>query len=200
MILITGTPRTGSTFLVQLYHEMGFDTGFSDERHAFHLEENHRTHGGLEYAVNPKHHTSTVDELEIIKHPWGLDQKAPWRYTMINAIEFDHVIITNRDYDESLASTKRHFSATHYYRKPFTDGPERRKHYVDANIHLREHYPDHIEVDFPRSAVSRTYLYRQLKPSLEDRVSQSEFNAAFKTIARPEYVTSSSRTAFEDRL
>lgn len=191
MILITGTPRTGTTFLIQLYHEMGFNTGFNDKYHDRHQRRGHQTHGGLEYVRdNRTSRGKGFKDLEIIKHPWAMGEKSPWRYTRIKTTEFDHVIITNRDVDASVRSQKRRNITKTYGRKPLIAPEQRRRHYVSANIDIRDYWPDHIEVDFPRSVRDSKYLYRQLAPTLKGRVTRAQFNEAFKTIARPEYVTS----------
>jgi hypothetical protein len=67
-IIITGTGRAGTTFLVQLFSELGFDTGYS-------AEEAMRAVDGISRAGLEK---PLVDESNpyVIKSPWFADQLA----------------------------------------------------------------------------------------------------------------------------
>lgn len=61
-ILITGTGRSGTTFLVALLTELGCDTGFSKENYMDHVFKN--CLGGLE------HPSVTKDNAFILKNPY----------------------------------------------------------------------------------------------------------------------------------
>ncbi len=189
-ILITGTPRTGTTFLVQLYHELGFKTGFPREFHAKIQNENHATHGGIELARDERRRTIDLSHVDVVKHPWTMGEKAPWNFSLIKEMEFTHVLITKRPVEDSVRSMERRESTKAYGRGVRFDARSvrRKEFFIAANEQLRKHYPKAIEIKFPLSVHCLEYLYDQLRPTLPESVSIATFETAWRNIARPDYV------------
>ena len=97
-IVITGTGRSGTTLLVQILTDLGFDTGFSSEAP---IDE--ATHAGLETRLD------SPNAPRIVKNP-NLSRRLDEILTAGTAT-VEHVIIPMRDLDVAAASRVR---ATRY--------------------------------------------------------------------------------------
>src|SRR2546426_1129889 len=84
-IIISGTGRAGTTFLVHLFTELGFDTGFTDCTSA--IDPN--CNGGMEWDIRDPH------APYIIKSPWLCD----YLDEVLESGQYiiDHAIIPTRD-------------------------------------------------------------------------------------------------------
>jgi hypothetical protein len=194
-IMITGVPRSGTTFLIQLYHELGYYTGFKRGFHHKIQKSTHKTHGGIEWAREETRSTGKYGRRgspnallrgfpEVIKHPWTKGEKPPWTHPDIQDMEFHSVIITKRDERTSIMSDHRRSS---FRRDTKLNYKIMSRHIKYANIKLREHWQDHIEVEYPRSVEDKDYLWGQLESTFKGRVDQEQFNSAWQKLARPEY-------------
>ena len=89
-VLITGTGRAGTSFLVQLLTNLGEDTGFPKG-----VKLSKKCNAGLEYRENSKHH--------IIKNP-----EFALRIPQINReLEIDHIFIPIRELQKTALSRAR---------------------------------------------------------------------------------------------
>ena len=91
-IIITGTGRTGTTFLVQLYTILGFDTGFSDIKENYHKNCN----AGME--INP---FGTKNLPHIIKYPGLCDRLGDF---LEKGNKIEEVIVPIRKIDDVVRS------------------------------------------------------------------------------------------------
>jgi|APSaa5957512535_1039671.scaffolds.fasta_scaffold150869_2 hypothetical protein len=91
--IISGTGRTGTTLLVQLFTRLGLDTGFRDKKMII----DPIAKSGLE------HHSFTPETPYIIKSPWLCD----YLENVVTTVTIDHAIIPIRDLKSVVASRIR---------------------------------------------------------------------------------------------
>lgn len=94
-VLITGTGRAGTSFLVHLLARLGLDTGFDADR----LELDPVAHAGLE--IDPRWPHAPY----IVKSPWICDTIE--ELIADDGIHIDHVFIPVRDFEAAAASRAR---------------------------------------------------------------------------------------------
>jgi len=110
-ILISGLPRSGTTFLVSVLHKAGSDSGF----HNHHIKQiNKRNIGGLEFLrdvkhcknmmINPLTVVKSLDMPKLVKHP------TEWGNTKLHAFDavedLSRIIICTRNLDDAIKSQK----------------------------------------------------------------------------------------------
>jgi hypothetical protein len=99
-IIIAGTGRSGTTFLVQLFTELGLDTGFSKEDYPTKIDQ--ISHGGLEHSL---------DDADFEKLPRVI--KSPYFYRFADkvlndpTILIEHVFIPVRKLEDAALSRVR---------------------------------------------------------------------------------------------
>jgi hypothetical protein len=91
-ILITGTGRAGTTFLIQIFTFLGYDTGFDETNFKNFISPN--SNSGMEKAYYEKHY--------ITKDPYYIDNIK--NVVKDKCIKIKHVIIPVRDYKDSAKS------------------------------------------------------------------------------------------------
>jgi hypothetical protein len=91
-LIISGTGRAGTTFLVQLLTELGLDTGFTGSC----AEIDPIAHAGLEHDLR------AVDAPYVVKSPWLCDQLD--ELLARGDIRVDHAIIPVRDLSSAAKS------------------------------------------------------------------------------------------------
>ena len=188
-IIITGTGRAGTTFLVQLLTHAGLDTGFRAEE------------------------TSRVDAISRAGLEWNiLDEDAPYIVksphlsSRLNAVVesgnlvIDHAIVPMRDLYEAAES--RRFVQTHQDRDPEprvvrggtwgTTELEGQEDFLARQTHALMHSLAVHDVPltllaFPRLAQDPDYLAERLHRVFTE-VKPSRFVEAFETVARPELI------------
>lgn len=94
-VIISGTGRAGTTFLVQLLTRLGLDTGFAGREHRIDA----RANAGLELDI-VRH-----DAPYIIKSPWLTQTLA--KTLTAGGIMIDHAIIPVRDFQAAANSRIR---------------------------------------------------------------------------------------------
>ncbi len=189
-VLITGLTRTGSTFLIALYHRLGYNTGFPDKHVDRLMAPIHRSHGGLESSRTTEVHKRK--EVRIIKHPWTSDEKAPWRWESIRALTFTHKILTVRDPNAMLKSQMKRYDMIKYSRsgiearEAYEEGAK--LHLINSQKELESWLGEYIEVEFPRSVKDVDYLWEKLEPTMQE-TTKKQFYGAWQGLANSEYVS-----------
>ena len=182
-IIITGTGRAGTTFLVQLLTRLGLDTGYTsqpDQRDYF-------THcsAGLE------HDPESPAAPYIVKNP-GLCETLPAILDR-GAIVIDHAIVPIRSLDDAASSRIRVGGDG---RTPGglwgTDQSDRQKSVLAERFHglvhtLAVNEIPHTFLHFPRFARDADYTRRKLH-WLVGAIPEAQFLAAFNATARPELI------------
>lgn len=185
-VAISGTGRAGTTFLVQLLTELGFDTGFSADavsslpRASF---------GGLERDIR------SPSAPYIVKSPWLCDYID--EVVGSSEIFLEHLIIPIRSLKDA-ADSRRRVSALGeaaggmWHTESADDG-------IQEGILAHQLYKlllsaasTHVPVTlmrFPLLALNKEYLYEKLLFLIEPAgISPDDFGAAFALISKPERI------------
>jgi hypothetical protein len=195
-IIITGTGRAGTTFLVQLLTALGLETGFKD------------IHEGIFENCNAGMECDLTDESApyIVKSPSLCDDLAG----ILSSGEYviDHAFIPVRSLDAAAQSRIQVFNqakpkggylrlllkGSKYKSVPGglidTDNPDEQPEILAKKlynlIHTITAYDiPHTFLDFPRIVNDQQYLYKKLAPILEG-IDYRGFCNAFNYVAKPE--------------
>ena len=192
-IIIAGTGRAGTTFLVQLFTALGFGTGFSLAQ-AMH-EVDAISNAGLEKDL--------VDDTNpyVIKSPWFADDLAA--ALREKRISIYAALLPMRDLFSAAESRRRVYrEAEQRGFDPITHPgslwhteQQRNQEDVLAEKFYKTIFPliefgvPLYPLEFPRLARDRDYLFTKLQPLLgEHGVGHAEFVAAYDRVARPDLI------------
>ncbi len=198
-LLIAGTGRAGTTFLVEVLTACGLDTELSRNPHAGY---DRAAQAGLE-----------SDPLVPKDHPYVV--KSPWAYQFVDqfladpGLHLDGAILPIRDLKEAVAS-RLALELGHIYGLPGTarlDAPWREFGTVPGGaahslepldqarilahgLHLLlerllEHDVPIVMMKFPRFAEDLDYLYAHLRPFLPAGMEAGDFRAAVAPVVDP---------------
>ncbi len=192
-IIIAGTGRAGTTFLVQLFSALGFGTGFSLEQARHDVDE--VSHAGLEKTL--------VNDTNpyVIKSPWFADELAA--ALQEDRIKLYAALLPVRDLFSAAESRRRVYDEAesrgldpdlHPGSLWPTDQPENqedvlaRKFYATIFPLIQFDIPVYL-LEFPRLIREPNYLFGRLEMLMSDHgVSHSEFLQAHNAAARPELI------------
>ena len=187
-LIISGTGRAGTTFLVQLFTALGLDTGFADPASGVHVN----CSAGMEWDIlHP-------DAPYIVKSPWLCDSLD--ELLEAGRMVIDHAIIPVRDLysaAESRRDVTRRSDRTLYPEGIpgglwLTDRPERQEAVLVNQLYemiyaiAKWNIPMTL-LHFPRLVQDPEYLFRKVEFALK-RISREEFLAAHRRVARLELV------------
>ena len=204
-MIITGTGRAGTTFLVQLLTALDVETGFRD------IYENvyENCHAGMEKDI----HDPSAPYL--IKDPSLCDELAQIVESGICVI--DHVFIPVRDLEAaamsriSVSQQARKFQTKKFQKGHLrflftgardkravpggligTDNPEEQSHILTEKLYrliyaISVFDIPHTFLHFPRIIQDPRYLHQKLAPIIGD-MDYSRFKQAFDDVVRPELV------------
>ena len=192
-MIISGTGRAGTSFLMQLLTRLGLDTGFSDDDSLPHPE----ARAGLEFDIrNP-------GAPYITKSPFFCDF-APEVLARTDLV-IDHVFVPMRDL-VAAAESRRHVVKTNLEanaddnRKPseipgglwHTDNMDSQEEVLLGQIYklmfaLSDSLVPVTLMRYPRITADSPYLFQILKPILGD-IGLAKFQEVFDRTARPELV------------
>ena len=189
-VIISGTGRCGTTFLVQLCTQLGLDTGYRDTRSAVH----DNCDAGMEWDIR------RLDSPYVVKSPLLCDWLGPVLES--GEVVIEHALIPMRDLHAAAESrrdvTRRaRPSDVHswgvrgglYYAQ---DRPEDEEWILAAKLYELIHTLVVWDVpmtflDFPRIVHDPAYLYEKLAFLLPG-TTEDRFTAAFNAVARPELI------------
>lgn len=188
-VIITGTGRCGTTFLVQLLTQLGLDTGFADPVSSILPNCN----AGMEWDINQE------GAPFIVKSPYLCSQLEGIMADGGVAIEL--VIVPVRELFEAAESRRDVQRRTRQGGEidGVTPGglwgveqPEEQEAMLAKEFHklfvtLTKWEIPHLLISFPRMVKDPQYLYEKLQPVLGDR-EYPVFLEAFTSIARPQHV------------
>jgi hypothetical protein len=191
-IIISGTGRAGTTYLVQLLTELGLDTGEWAEKDYF-----PKARAGFERGI------FEPSGPRIIKSPFLCENVDA---VLAAGIRIDHVVIPVRRFDEAAASRAYvQETAGGYKDGGAVEGGLWEAESADEQIAvLYRKFANLIEslvrndismtlISFPRSATDPGYLFGKLSP-LMPGVSESRFRQAFLQISKPSLIHRFNRT------
>ena len=186
-LIISGTGRAGTTFLVQLLTELGLDTGYANR----HNEVSPRSNAGLEWDLRKD------DAPYVVKSPALCERLEEVLQT--SSVQIDHAIVPIRDL-YAAAESRRAVArkGSHKFLVPRTFGIWRFRKAEDQEAILAQnlykllytlalHDIPTTMLFFPRLAKEPEYLYGKLKPLLPG-IEFPRFEAAFKAMSRPEAI------------
>lgn len=209
-VIITGTGRAGTTFLVQILTRVGLDTGFSPDDISLRINKDARA--GLEHDIK------LPNCPYIVKNPWFCDYAE--EVLSRKDIIIEHVFIPIRDLN-AAAESRRYVvnkSALNLspYRKfkhmikprSFPGGlwhTSSLKPGIQEAILLRQLYKLMLSISntslpvtfmrYPRIVKDCEYLFEKLKPVLSN-ITYELFHEAFLKTVRPELIHSFNKKDF----
>jgi hypothetical protein len=199
-VVITGTGRAGTTFLVQLLTNLKLDTGFNPESIRKGLDDNARA--GLENDIREDGAPYIVKSTSFCDYAGEVVKRED--------IRLEHVYVPVRDL-HAAAESRKHVTRCAVSKMPFF---KRMKHRIVPPIIrgglVRTRNPWKIEkvlvlqvynlilalseahipvtlLRFPKLVTDNAYLYKKLKPILGP-ISYSEFASTFERTVQPELV------------
>jgi hypothetical protein len=165
-VLITGTGRSGKTFLVKLFTFLGYDTGYSRENYAESIKSN--CNSGMERQI--------TDSAYVLKNPkfmYKIDEIVGDRRVSIK-----QVIIPVRDYVESARSRVMNGRADGglWYAENEKEQIEFYGRIMSRYVYCMVRYDiATVFLDFERMVVDSRYLYDRLSVLMAERaVSYAE--------------------------
>lgn len=189
-IVITGTGRAGTTFLVQLLTKLGLETGFSSQDMP--LYENARA--GLECDVRDK------NAPYIVKNPWFCDYAD--EVLKRDDIEIEHVFVPIRNLP-AAAESRRYVIENTVSKIPLipsqvpgglwhTDNGDEQEEILLKQIYklalaLSDTMIPLTLLRYPRITNDSLYLYQKLKPILGE-TGYSQFHSIFEETVHPDWV------------
>lgn len=170
-IIISGTGRAGTTFLMQLFTALGFDTGFKDTASGVFANCN----AGMELEIrDPK-------APYVIKGPYLCDQ-------LDSVLEGGDVII-----DQAIVPMRDLFSAAKEIPGGLWDSqPENQEAILTAKFYKLLHVLAKRDIPttllyFPRFIHEPDYLYERINLAAK-KISRRKFLKVFEKVARPELI------------
>ncbi len=185
-LIITGTGRCGTTFLVQLLTQLRLDTGFADTSSSVHPN----CDAGMEWDIRQ------AGAPYIVKSPFLCGQLDS--IMAGGGIANDHVIVPVRDLFAAAESRRDVQSRTTSSVQPIPGGltgvdrPEDQESELAMNFHelfvaLAKWDIPHTLVSFPRIVNDPVYLFGKIKPLIGE-TDYAAFLEAFTAVARPQIV------------
>ena len=166
-ILITGTGRCGTTFLIKLFSFLGFDTGFTRENYNQYITSN--SNAGMERLYTENHY--------ILKNPKFIHEINHILKDTQN-ITLKQVIIPIRNYSVSAQSrarfknecgglwnAKNEAEQLAFYNKIISN-------YI---FYMTKHEINTLFLDFNKMTHDKQYLFEKLKHILEEKNITFEF-------------------------
>lgn len=198
-ILISGTGRAGTTFLVQLLTELGMNTGFSSSSSGIHPD----CHAGMEHS--PECLLNGVAPY-VVKSP-GLSEKLDL-ILETTSVKIDLLIISVRDLFSAAESRRRVASISKNPKAPGglwgTKKPRSQEAVLAGKFYrlvytaVKYQIPT-VYLYFPRIVNDPEYLYEKIRPALLD-TDYATFLRAFEMVSRPELVHCFEKTKRADLL
>lgn len=184
-LIISGTGRAGTTFLVQLFTELGMDTGFDHAQARVH----ELCKAGMEQNLREPNAPYIVKSPTLCEY---LDEVLE-----AGDVVIDHALIPIRDLYAAAESRRDVFRRG--ARKAgipgglwLTKNPRAQEAVLAQEFHklihtLTKHDVPTIWLYFPRFVTDPEYLYRKIKPALP-AMEYDAFLRAFQSVSRPELV------------
>lgn len=198
-VVITGTGRAGTTFLIEILTHLGLDTGFSPDKIETHKDK--ISNAGLEFTVGEP------SGPHIVKDPSFVDYAE--EILVREDIEIEHIFIPIRDIS-AVASGRRANQKEHYgklslkkklqyLRKPYLmyggllytqssrEGIQESiliKKLFDLLLMLAKYHIPVTFIQFPFFVSEPRYLYQKLTPILK-KIAYSDFLNVFEALADP---------------
>ncbi len=171
-ILISGTGRCGTTFLMKLLSFLRFDTGYTKQ--TYKLQINSISKSGMETKLNTPHC--------VVKNPAFIEEEY-LKYIVKNNIPVQYFIIPIRNYSESAESRSKLprasgglWNATNQK----TQEEFYNKLMATFLLYATKYDFNVIYIDFQRMVTNKKYLYNKLLPILKEKsISYEAFSVEY---------------------
>lgn len=187
-IVITGTGRCGTSFLMHLLTNMDVNTGYTPEEATYEMQRIDELNAGLEHGI----HCARIDNSQVIKNPDFMRVEVLTR--LLELHEVDRFIIPMRD---SLAvSNSRAFMSKStpdaygglWFAKTVEEQVNFNYNLVYNFLHFMALNDIPITfINFNSMMSSPTYLYDKLKPIFKFK-NRKKFFDTYLELINPEYV------------
>ena len=186
-ILISGTGRAGTTFLVRLLGELGEDIGFLNPEQSI----DPISHAGLEIDL------LTIPLPRVIKSPFACEKLAVALERKLYKV--DHCLVPMRDLFAAAESRRRinrihGNSDSNQWSGGIWDAekPEEQENALAHKLYslmltLAQYSIPLTLLGFPRLVNDGEYLWKCLSPVFP-RIKESNFSSVFANLAHPEWV------------
>lgn len=165
-ILISGTGRCGTTFLMKLFSFLGFDTGYTKQTYKSQI--NSISKSGMETKLKTPH--------RIVKNPAFIEEQY-LKHIIQNNIPVQYFIIPIRNYSESAESRSKLPRASGGLWNA-TDQKTQEEFYNKLMstflLYATKHDFNVIYIDFQRMISNKKYLYDKLLPVLKEKTISFE--------------------------
>lgn len=180
-IVITGTGRCGTSFLMHLFTALGFNTGYNLDECEQHLKRS-GCDGGIEHSIG----TELFDKSDIVKNP-------EWMYKPeLLDFDIDYLIVPIRKLEDVALSRARNINYGGFL-KGATDVESQMKMdqraFYDFIKYSAEKGLKVIFLDFPTITKDLDYLWVKLcENRLIDYGTYYHYKEVFNQISNPEKV------------
>ena len=184
-VIISGTGRAGTTFLVQLFTKLGMDTGFSDS--SSHIFAN--CNAGMEYDLRQP------GSPYIVKNPYLCDYLGEVLQT--DEVIIDHALIPVRDLFSAAESRRDVVNRTESPLSPdqvpgglwHTTDPENQETILTGQLYKIIYTIAQYDIPitllyFPRLITDPQYLFKKIKPLLPG-TNYHDFLLAYHEVCHP---------------
>ena len=179
-IVITGTGRCGTSFLMQFFTYLGLNTGYTVDECDQHLSRS-GCDGGIEHSIG----TDRFENADIVKNPIWLYEPESLDF------DIDYIIIPIRDV-KNVALSRKNIGCNSY--GGFWKGAKNMDEQIEIDSKALYNFINYtvkkdlkvIFLDFPRIVHDSVYLYNKIGDKLG--VCLRPWNESFNAIARPEKV------------
>jgi hypothetical protein len=174
-IIISGTGRCGTTFLMMLFTFLGLDTGYKRDNYFCYLDI--ESCSGME-------NVNIQEPQKIIKNPYFcLDVHIK---PLLRTVKVKYMIIPIRDYEKSAESREK-LGALRGGLWEASNKEEQMKFYyktmAEYMLNMVRYDIPTIFLDFDRMVTSSEYLYEKLKPMMkEENVEFEIFDKKFQEV------------------
>ena len=170
-ILISGTGRCGTTFLIKIFSFLGMDTGFTLDNYEKAIFKN--CNAGMERKID--------SEYSILKNPNFIKDID----SILNKVTIQYMIIPIRNFEESAESRERNGKACGGLVWGANDSSSQKDIYnkIFANYlqYMVQYEIPTIFIDFVKMIVDKEYLFTKLQPIFDKhRITMDVFTPVYE--------------------
>ena len=185
-VFITGLTRSGTTFLVALFHRMGFSTGYADID--VHKVQSREGAGGLEYSNEAWSRSdrrmlphNEIYYPSVIKLPIDIYATRPlFTKPYIVDLKIKYIIVSVRDLD-AVCDSFCNFSLISGVKKPRPSYSLVKDVFLHNLDIINKRNTPTLYIEFPKSVQNKEYLFDTLRPV--PGVTREKLDLAFTVVA-----------------
>jgi hypothetical protein len=159
-ILISGTGRCGTTFLIKIFSFLGFDTGYTEANYKNYIFSN--CNSGMENSIDSIH--------EVIKNPLFIEEIES--ILKKKNIQIKFMIIPIRNYQDSAHSRKMNGKHAGGLWNAKNEIEQEKFYYkIMANYlyYMTKYEINTIFIDFDKMTNNKLYLFNKLKQIFDEK-------------------------------